>query len=255
MRQESGRSWKVDFVIVMVIIAIIIFASRIFFTGDPNEVSSYLWKQIGFIPVNLIIVAFLLDSIISKKEKEAILEKVDMIVGTFFTKIGNDMVYEISIVNENKVQVDNLKSIGEWEDKDYKNKLKELEEHPVEFDCNLQGVERVEFLENISKRLHDNQEFFISLINNSNLLEKDEFSNLLLSILHLDEELTRRGNFENISDIDFNHLKGDISRVYSNLVYEWVYYLRYLNRFYPYMISLAIRTNPFDCDVDVHITE
>jgi hypothetical protein len=46
-----------------------------------------------------------------------------------------------------------------------------------------------------------------------------------------------------------------MKRVYSKLVYEWVYYLKYLKKYYPYMISLAIRTNPFDSEADVHVKE
>ncbi len=255
MNQTDKDNWKIRFAILMIIIAFIFFASRMLYLGDSEEVVSYLWKQIGFIPVNILLVAFLIDGIISKKEHEAILEKIDMIMGTFFTKMGNDLVYTISSANEDVVEAESLKMIKNWTDKDYKDKLKTLKQNPIKFSTNLKGAERDEFLSEIYNILNSNQEFIINLINNPNLLEKDEFSRLLLALLHLDEELSRRGELTNISDADFSHLIGDISRVYSHLIYEWVYYLRYLNKFYPYMISLAIRTNPFDCDADIHIVE
>ena len=222
MISDNGWSWKVKFAVVMLIIAVLFFASRIIVSGDPEEVISYLWKQIGFIPINIIIVAFLIDSIMSKKEHEAILEKIDMIMGTFFTKMGNDLIYIISQKNEYK-----------HDTKDFES-LRENEVYDI---------------------VHKNQDFLINLIDNPNLLEKDEFSGLLLALLHLDEELSRRKDLSNICDTDFNHLMGDIGRVYAHLVYEWVYYLRYLNKFYPYMISLAIRTNPFDCKAEVCVLE
>lgn len=255
MNQGQKADWKIRFSIVMIVIAFIFFASRALYLGDADEVISYLWKQIGFIPVNILLVAFLIDGIISKKEHEAILEKVDMIMGTFFTKLGNDLVSLISDANENVVEMDKLKLIKNWDDKDYENKLKELKEHPIDFNTDLTGDKRSSFLNNIHKILSENQDFIVNLINNSNLLKKDEFSGLLLSLMHLDEELSRRGDLSNISDSDFDHLCGDIRRVYTHLIYEWIYYLRYLNKFYPYMISLAIRTNPFDCDADVHVKE
>lgn len=252
---KNGCSWKFKFAIVMLIIAVIFFASRVIVSGDPEEVISYLWKQIGFIPINIIIVAFLIDSILSKKEHEAVLEKIDMIMGTFFTKFGNDLVYIISKNNEYKKDAEDFESLKNWNDKDYGNKLKELKNSEVEFKVNLSGDERAEFLNEIYGIIHKNQDFIINLIDNPNLLEKDEFSGLLLALLHLDEELSRREDLSNICDSDFNHLIGDIGRVYNHLVYEWVYYLRYLNKFYPYMISLAIRTNPFDCKADIHVLE
>jgi hypothetical protein len=45
---------------------------------------------------------------------------------------------------------------------------------------------------------------------------------------------------------DLAHLKGDIQRVYSLLVRQWVHSMRYLKSQYPYLFSLALRTNPFD---------
>lgn len=255
MNQGQKADWKIKFSIVMLIIAFIFFASRAIYLGSTEEVVSYLWKQIGFIPVNILIVAILIDGIMSKKEHEAILEKIDMIMGTFFTKLGNDLVSLISSANNNSVEMDKLKLIKNWDDKDYENTLNELKEHPIDFNSNLDGKSRACFLNNVHNVLSQNQDFIVNLINNPNLLKKDEFSGLLLALMHLDEELSRRGDLSNISDIDFNHLCGDIKRVYTHLIYEWIYYLRYLNKFYPYMISLAIRTNPFDCDADVHVTE
>ena len=227
MRRNSGRSWKFKFAIVMLIIASIFFVSRIIVLGDPEEVVAYLWKQIGFIPVNILIVALLLDGIMSKKEREAILEKLDMLMGTFFTEIGNDLISEISKANKNKSKTKDLKSIKNWTDKDYENKLKELRDSPIDFEADVPLEDREEFLTSIHVSIEKNREFIINLINNPNLFEKDEFSALVLALLHLDEELSRRGDLSNIDDVDFNHLTGDIKRVYTHLVYEWIYYLKY----------------------------
>ena len=165
MRRNSGRSWKFKFAIVMLIIASIFFVSRIIVLGDPEEVVAYLWKQIGFIPVNILIVALLLDGIMSKKEREAILEKLDMLMGTFFTEIGNDLISEISKANKNKSKTKDLKSIKNWTDKDYENKLKELRDSPIDFEADVPLEDREEFLTSIHVSIEKNREFIINLIN------------------------------------------------------------------------------------------
>ena len=103
--------------------------------------------------------------------------------------------------------------------------------------------------------LINKREFIIGLLNNPNLLEKEEFSGLLTAILHLDEELEHRPDLSKVSDIDFNHLNGDMERIYNKLIHEWIYYLKYLNKHYPYMIALIIRTNPFDENADAYVKE
>ncbi len=42
------------------------------------------------------------------------------------------------------------------------------------------------------------------------------------------------------------HLSGDIRRAYSILITEWLAYMKHLKSDYPYLFSLAVRTNPFD---------
>lgn len=250
---DSHKRWKIKFSIIMVILIIIIYGSNYLVLGDPEHIISYIWTHLGFIPVDILVVAFLLDEIIEKKEKEAMLEKLDMLMSTFFSEVGNELISQLSAANKYKTNTENLKSIKNWEDKDYKNKLDELKNTTIDFQADIALENREEFLENLRNLLVSKREFIINLINNPNLLEKEEFTGLINAILHLDEELEHRKDLSLVTDNDFAHLNGDMHRVYNKLVYEWVYYLRYLNKNYPYMIALIIRTNPFDDDAEVYV--
>ncbi|WP_292785565.1 hypothetical protein [Methanobrevibacter sp.] len=197
--------------------------------------------------------AFILDEIIERKEKEAMLEKLDMLMSTFFSEVGNELISQLSSVNKYKANTENLKSIKDWDEKDFDNKLLELKNSSIDFTADITTDEREEFLENLKTLLVDKREFIINLINNPNILEKEEFTGLINAILHLDEELEHRADLALVNDADFGHLNGDMQRVYDKLVYEWVYYLKYLYKNYPYMIALIIRTNPFDDTADVYV--
>ncbi|MBR0370923.1 MAG: hypothetical protein IJH63_09460 [Methanobrevibacter sp.] len=252
---ESHNRWKIKFSIIMVIAIIVIYGSNILILKDPEHVISYIWTHLGFIPVDILIVAFVLDEIISKKEKEAMLEKLDMIMSTFFSEIGNDLIGQLSSVNAHKADTNYLESIKNWDDKDYENKLKEIKDKNIPFKADVSPENREEYLTNVRNLLVNKREFIINLLNNPNLLEKEEFSGLLTAILHLDEELEHRPDLSKVSDIDFNHLNGDMERIYNKLIHEWIYYLRYLNKHYPYMIALIVRTNPFDENADAYVKE
>ena len=84
------------------------------------------------------------------------------------------------------------------------------------------------------------------LIENPALLEHESFTDLLLAIFHLTEELARRPNLEGLPKSDLAHLRVDIDRTYRLLVHEWLAYMKYLKVSYPYLFHLAMRTNPFD---------
>ena len=84
------------------------------------------------------------------------------------------------------------------------------------------------------------------LLENPLLLENESFTNLLRAVFHLTEELEHRRDLQDLLDSDYLHLAGDIERAYFLLVMEWMTYMRYLHSNYPYLFSLAMRTNPFD---------
>ncbi len=248
-------SWKVKFSILMIILIIVIYGSNYLVLGDAEHIISYVWTHLGFIPVDILLVAFLLDEIIEKKEKEAMLEKLDMLMSTFFSEVGNELITQLSSVNKYKANTDYLKSIKTWDEKDFDNKLAELKNASIDFSADVAPEQREEFLENLRDLLVSKREFIINLINNPNLLEKEEFTGLINAILHLDEELEHRKDFALVNDADFGHLHGDMQRVYNVLIYEWVYYLKYLYKHHPYMIALIIRTNPFDENAEVYVKE
>jgi hypothetical protein len=86
----------------------------------------------------------------------------------------------------------------------------------------------------------------LRLLENPTLMEHELFTDLLLAVFHLTQELTHRKKVTDLPATDQAHLAGDVKRIYGLLVYEWLDYLHYLKLNYPYLFSLAIRTNPFD---------
>lgn len=84
----------------------------------------------------------------------------------------------------------------------------------------------------------------MQLMSNSILLEHESFTELLLALFHLYEELSKRNNLEKTCEADYRHLIIDIERAYLLLLMEWLYYIKHLKKEYPYIFSLELRSNP-----------
>jgi len=95
--------------------------------------------------------------------------------------------------------------------------------------------------------------FLLQLLENSNLLEHEIFTELLWAVFHLTEEFTMREDFTQMTMADGAHLAGDIKRAYVILIAEWLAYMKHLKNDYPYLFSLAVRTNPFDPNASVAV--
>jgi hypothetical protein len=91
-----------------------------------------------------------------------------------------------------------------------------------------------------------NEDFLLRIMENPTVFEHESFTDLILAVAHLAEELKARSDFTLLPPSDLAHLTGDTERVYSRLVPEWLKYMEYLQRSYPYLFSLALRKNPFD---------
>jgi len=103
-----------------------------------------------------------------------------------------------------------------------------------------------EELSAIRQHLLSHREFLLRFLENPNLLEHDTFTDCLWAVFHLLDELAHRTDFQRLPDSDLQHLANDMERAYKLIVIEWLAYMRHLMKAYPYLFSLALRTNPFD---------
>ena len=85
------------------------------------------------------------------------------------------------------------------------------------------------------------------------LLAHDTFTEMLWAVTHLLEELGRREDLMHLTESDLDHLSGDLARAYRALAVQWVGYMEHLQKQFPYLFSLAVRTNPLDPDARAEI--
>lgn len=248
-------NWKIKFGILLIITSALLYLFAYLALGEPHKVIFYIVIDLAFIPLDVLIVVLVIEGIIDKKEKENIIEKLDMILGVFFSEVGDNLLETFSKANECCVIIDDLKHAEKWTDKDFNRAYKYLKNNGIKFQPNIPDEEKKVFINNLRSFLHLKRDFLIRLVENPNLLEKDSFSGLILDIFHLHDELELRTNLDKVSSADFNHIMNDIDRVYSRLTYEWIVYLQYLNKNYTYLSSIAIRKNPFNPEAEVYIND
>ena len=249
-------NWKIKLGAILLLLSIGIYTFAYFNFHASGEVIFYIILDLAFLPLDVLLVVIIVEGIMNKKEKEQILEKMDMILSAFFSELGTEILSKLNKLNYNEEKIDQiLDNIEKWPDKDFKKFLKEFKSSDYEFDIELKETNKDEFLIELRQILIEKREFLIRLLENPNLLEKDGFSNLLLGLFHLTDELEKRDFKDTRPDSDYKHLIGDINRVYSYLIYEWIDYLHYLKNHYPFMFSFAIRTNPFNKNAKIYINE
>jgi hypothetical protein len=209
--------------------------------GEPRTLFFYLFLDLAFVPIQVLVVSLILDQLMAGREKRALLKKLNMVIGAFFSEAGTQLLARLAaFLPDIEALRRELLPGGHWTAKDFDTVGRSLAAREIRLDS------RSGSLPELKRFLGARQDFILRLLENSNLLEHDSFAELLWAVLHVAEELAARPGLVDLPPADWNHLSGDLTRAYGRLLHEWVAYLRHLKEDYPYLFSLAVRTNPFD---------
>ena len=207
---------------------------------DARNLFFYLIHNLAFLPLEVFLVVIVIERILARREKQALLLKLNMVVGTFFSEVGNESIRRILPSLKNREELlHKLDVKSKWTHKEFRAALAFVDKTQYRPDINLVNLPELKsFL--VSKR-----NFLLRLLENPNLLEHERVTDLLWATFHLMEELEARPNFNNLPEADLRHLELDIERMYRQLTGEWVSYVEHLKNKYPYLFSLLVRTHPF----------
>jgi len=239
-------NWKIKLSIGLVGLSTLLYLLHYAIYRDARHIFIYLLGDIAFIPIDVLLVVLVIHGIITGHEKRLMIKKLNMVIGAFFSEVGTELLRYFSgfDVAANMLK-EKLGIKKDWTQKDYVSLAINFKNHEFKVDAKKGDLTKLRTLL-IAKR-----EFLLRLLENPNLLEHEGFTELLWAVFHLAEELSARNQIHNLPDSDYEHLSNDIKRAYSSLVAQWLAYMRHLNRDYPYLFSLALRTNPFDKDASV----
>ncbi len=216
---------------------------------DSHHIFIYLLGDIAFLPVEILLVTLIIHELLNEREKRARMEKQNMIIGAFFSEVGTALLARFSDLDPKLDQIrGELVMAGDWSARDFNAVSRRLKGYSYAVEVDEADLEGLRLL------LAGKRDFLLQLVQNPSLLEHESFSELLRSVFHLTEELISRGEISDLPSTDSRHMAGDINRAYVLLVHQWLGYMRHLCDEYPYLFSLAMRTNPFDREASPVVT-
>ena len=233
-------NWQLLVASFLMILSGIVYYLQIIIFDNVRDTLFYLLQDLAFVPVQILLVTLLLNQLLRIREKREMLKKMNMVIGVFFSEVGINLVKACCDFDDNGDQLKKGMMVDvEWGLQKFRNAHQVVQKHNYKIDSQKSDLLKMrEYL--LNKR-----QFMLGLLENPNLLEHDSFTELLWAVFHLTEELAHRESLEDLPHSDYGHIAVDIERVYSLVIYEWLDYMKHLQSDYPYLFSLAVRTNPF----------
>lgn len=228
-------------VLLMLLLSFSLYLLEYLLFGQARDIGLSFLGNLAFLPLYVLFVTLMIERVLKEREKEALRQKMNMVIGVFFCEVGTALLRDgfSFLVNRERL-AEQVQIKANWSAADFRRLADFLDSDEMKVDSRLCSMDCLKsFL--VSKR-----NFLLGLLENPNLLEHDGFTDLLWAVFHLLEELQARNALVGLPPADLDHLSGDIRRAYIHLLKQWVIYLRHLQSDYPYLYSLAVRNNPLN---------
>jgi hypothetical protein len=216
----------------------LIYVLQILLFRNNQSTMFYLLQDLAFLPIEILIVTFILEKILDDRSKQEKLRKVQAVINVFFTEMGRDCIPLLTKFIGNYEDADNCLKINEkWDSRDFSESILQLKK----LKC-VDAVPPYDF-ETLHEFLSQKRQFMLSLLQNQYLIEHDEFTDLLWALFHVLDELQYRHNLETIPESDIKHILLDIRRAYLPILVLWVHYMEKMKVDYPHLFRFLLK-NP-----------
>ncbi len=235
------KSWTLRIALLLTAASALSYSIHYLIFRDTHHIFLYMIGDFGFLFIDVLLVMLVIERLLVARERKSKLQKLNMVIGTFFSEVGMELLRRFSEFVENAAQLENEVQIElHWSKKEFRQAKSKAES--FRYSMVFKSDEMVE----LRDFLHGNHAFLVRLLENPILLENQQFTDLLWAVFHLSEELDFRESLQNLPDADIAHLKTDLKRAYSLIVIEWISYTEHLKGTYPFLFSLATRINPLN---------
>ena len=233
--------WQLISGVALVGSSVALYAIHYLIFGDAHHIVLWSFTSFAFLPISVLFVSMIIGGLLAQRDRRAKLEKMNMVIGAFFTEVGNDFLRMLFGWDEDVSTLENLLgSIATWEPQDFTAASRRLPRNPRTISHKDMDLQEAHVF------LSERRDFLLRLLENPNLLEHEAFTALLRAVLHVAEELGYRADLSALPETDRMHLSADIRRAYVLLLQQWLHYMAFIKVAYPYLFSLAARINPFD---------
>jgi voltage-gated potassium channel len=188
----------------------------------------------------LAILSNILQFFIQRQQRAMHGHRRSMLIGVFFTEAGNRLLHMLAGYD---LRLPTLRQdflvTPQWTAAEFQRLKERLKSHGFATEPALLDLPALHAF------LDAKGDLLVRQLENPDIVENETYAELLWAAVHLRDELAARPGLVNLPATDLAHLANDAKRVYTLLAPVWIDYMVYLKERYPFLFSLALRTNPF----------
>lgn len=184
---------------------------------DLHHIGIFFLHELAGMPLEVILVSLFFDRIIEKTHEEENQSKLSIIETLFFNESGGNMLRYLSAFDPNFSLLSDILAVRmDWKSVDYQSAKIHLKDYPFHLD-----VEKVDFF-GLHYHLDERKDYYRNILENPALTQSNEFTEMVMKIHLMWEELDCRTDLYNL-DLHEKHYLGELlTEIYQELVEYWL---------------------------------
>lgn len=240
MKPVKAKLTVKQLILLLLCASALLYAIHYLIFRDLHHLAIFGLHELAFVPLEVILVTLGLDQLVEKTHREEARSKVSIIETLYFNESGGTMLRYLTSFDPDAARLRELLQVTEdWRSSDFRQAIRQLKSYPF-----LLDLDRIDFF-GLHYHLSQRHEYYRSMLENPALTQSEAFTEMIMKIYLLWEELDGRTNLYQLPEKDRNYLAELLHEIYRELTEYWldnVYNHSIHNRF---RLHRAVESNPF----------
>lgn len=240
MKPVKAKLTVKQLILLLLCVSALLYAIHYLIFRDLHHLAIFGLHELAFVPLEVILVTLGLDQLVEKTHREEARSKVSIIETLYFNESGGTMLRYLTSFDPDAARLRELLQVTEdWHSSDFRQAIRQLKSYPF-----LLDLDRIDFF-GLHYHLSQRHEYYRSMLENPALTQSEAFTEMIMKIYLLWEELDGRTNLYQLPEKDRSYLAELLHEIYRELTEYWldnVYNHSIHNRF---RLHRAVESNPF----------
>jgi len=113
-------TWRAKLIIFLIAASVFFYILNYLIFQDLPFMFRLITLQLGFVPIQVVLITFLLNELLGRREKRARLARLNMVIGAFFSEVGTALIESFSSFDHQHDKISrSLLVTPDWSDYDF----------------------------------------------------------------------------------------------------------------------------------------
>ena len=238
---DNSRKNNLLKIIILFVLTIVLYLIYYIIFGEIHYIITSIAMSIASIPLNILFTSFIINYIVDIRDKKKRDKEVDILTGLFFNEIGIEIL-DIFTNRDECIEDIRKKALikKDWAIDKYEELYEIFKNYDSCINVDMDDLKRLKII------LDGKSSFILDLLFNPVLEDKEYFTDLIVEVLHVRDEINYRFIGDKLEDYEKIYIESDINKLYKLLCQRWVKYMLYLKNYYPQVFIKSLVNSPFD---------